>query len=137
MEPPWPVTLKKQEFSHACHQREINSRYARVYKLQIYQNTHVVNIDTWKSTMETSHDIILTANFFHRQWGRNESSKTAGLGTIVRQPEGETRLHHIPANVSWSSALQGSRIAGGGRVGAIQTREHSHPPTLKPQVRRT
>ena len=74
---------------------------------------------------------------FHRQWGRNESSKTAGLGTIVRQPKGETRLHQISSNVRLSSARQRCRIASGGRVGAIQTREHSHPPTLKPQVRRT
>ena len=68
-------------FSHACHQRETNSRYARVYKLQIYQNTHVVNIDTWKSTMETSHDIILTANLFTDSGG--ETSRPTPLSNQV------------------------------------------------------
>ncbi len=126
-------------FSHACHQRKTNSRYARVCKLQKCWNSNIRE--------KSKHVEIVNRNFtrtsltksepFHRQWGRNESSKTAGLGTIVRQPKGEIRLHHISSDVSLSSARQWSRIASAGRVGAIQTREHSHPPTLKPQVRRT
>ena len=62
-------------FSHACHQMKTNSRNARVYKLQIYQNTYVVNIETRGNRQWKLHTTSLSKRTF---------SQTVGAKQIVQ-----------------------------------------------------